>query len=731
MTHAPTPTSSPLDALRDALDRVRLPLELPGANEARDIRQQSLRQIDDYIGPRLANLDAPLLAVVGGSTGAGKSTIVNGLVGNPVTRTGAIRPTTRQPILLHHPADRDAFASARILPDMSRITGTRVAEGTPSNKAGDDPDAALISSVVLVSDDRIPRELAVLDAPDVDSIADENRALANQLLAAADLWLFVTTANRYADAVPWRLLDDAAGRDITVGVVLNRVPEGAEGVEEDLRLMLAERGLGRAPVFVIPEAPLSDLGMLPDEMVRPIRDWLHGIAADRAQRQEVARRTVAGAAARVGEHTRTVANAREEQIASAKALLDAFDARYSEACARVIDSTRDGTLLRTEVLARWQDYVGTSDVLRSLETWFARARDRAAAWVQGRPAPVREVEVEIEHGLLAVILDEAGRAAGESWQRLRESPAGRRIAAGDGLGRESSDLHDRATALIRDWQGMLMQIIQDRAGSKRVEARIMSLGLNAVTVTLMVVIFASTGGLTGGEIAVAGGSAVVGQKLLETLFGDEAVRELADEARRDLDWRLNELFSQERARYDALVEPVLQGPSPAELVEAARALEVSVSRTGDTRSPASDSSTASVHDHAVASGGEPAPRPVSGSARDDAMREHPASAGRAPDTLENPIVAAEKQPHTEPLTAAGTSLPIREPILVDENDETERPHAEAPTEEDHAPVRHEPADRGQWEYVDPKTLKPLDSARGERNDATGSGEPTQNGGGAR
>ena len=50
-----------------------------------------------------------------------------------------------------------------------------------------------------------------------------NRALAKQLLAAADLWLFVTTANRYADAVPWKLLEDAAGRDITVGVVLNRV----------------------------------------------------------------------------------------------------------------------------------------------------------------------------------------------------------------------------------------------------------------------------------------------------------------------------------------------------------------------------------------------------------------------------------------------------------------------------------------------------------------------------
>ena len=53
--------------------------------------------------------------------------------------------------------------------------------------------------------------------------------LAAQLLAAADLWLFVTTANRYADAVPWALLDGAAARDITVAVVLNRVPRRGAG----------------------------------------------------------------------------------------------------------------------------------------------------------------------------------------------------------------------------------------------------------------------------------------------------------------------------------------------------------------------------------------------------------------------------------------------------------------------------------------------------------------------
>ena len=62
--------------------------------------------------------------------------------------------------------------------------------------------------------------LALLDAPDVDSVEEGNRILAAQLLGAADVWLFVTTAARYADAVPWELLADAAQRGTHLALVL-------------------------------------------------------------------------------------------------------------------------------------------------------------------------------------------------------------------------------------------------------------------------------------------------------------------------------------------------------------------------------------------------------------------------------------------------------------------------------------------------------------------------------
>ena len=79
-------------------------------------------QLDDYLLPRLRRLDAPLLAVVGGSTGAGKSTLVNSIARREVTRSGVLRPTTRSPVLVHHPYDSGAFLSQRVLPGLARVT---------------------------------------------------------------------------------------------------------------------------------------------------------------------------------------------------------------------------------------------------------------------------------------------------------------------------------------------------------------------------------------------------------------------------------------------------------------------------------------------------------------------------------------------------------------------------------------------------------------------------------
>ena len=583
VTDARPPAIVSLERLRASLADPGLSLPLEGAVEQREAAASAVRQIDDYIRPRLADLDAPLLAVVGGSTGSGKSTIVNALIGTPTTRSGVIRPTTRQPILVHAPVDAGWFASDRILPGLARVRGRVTEPGTPASAAGDTPTAARINELMLLAHDKVPASLAIVDAPDIDSVADENRALAAQLLAAADLWLFVTTANRYADAVPWKLLEGAAGRNITVGVVLNRVPAGAQDeVLPDLMTMLDDRGLPDAPIFVIAEQPLDALGMLPASAVDGPREWLTSIAGDRLERTRIAARTLSGAIADLDVRVQRVAAARQEQLDWVTSTLELAAAEYEGAVDSVEAATRDGALLRGEVLARWQDFVGTSDFFRKVESWFSRTRDAATAWVLGRPQPVVEVETQIETGLHAVIVDAAGRAAAASWATLQRSAAGRAIAErAPALGSESAGFTDAAAMMIREWQGALMRLIQDNAGSKRIRARVLSLGLNVVTVALMIVVFASTGGLTGGELVIAGGSAVLGQKLLETVFGEDAVRRLAEQARKDLQDRVRILFETERARLDHALESARFGSSPESLRRESRTLLDDVQRAAE------------------------------------------------------------------------------------------------------------------------------------------------------
>ncbi len=535
-----------LERLRTELAELSLPLAVEGAAEAGRHREAAVEQLDDYVLPRYRSLDAPLLAVVGGSTGAGKSTLVNGLVGRPVTRSGAIRPTTRQPILLHHPQDVDWFTTARVLPNLSRTTGVMVA-----------PDPGALDTLVLNAESALPRGLALLDAPDIDSIEDGNRRLAGQLLSAADLWIFVTTANRYADAVPWELLTDAAARDITVAVVLDRVPEAArQEVAADLAALLERRGLGSAELFVVPESELDAEGMLPAGLVAPLMDWLESIARNSESRSEVARRTLGGVVRQLVGRTEALLAAEQDQRRAAARLRGDVESAYGQALEAVLAATHDGTLLRGEVLSRWQDFVGTGEFFRSLESGIGRLRDRITAFLTGRPAPPEEVETAIETGLHAVLVEQAAAAAEESAQRWHEDAAGRPLLAGSDIARLPEDFSDRAAAQIRGWQSDLIGLIEQEGAGKRTMARIAALGVNGVAVTLMIVSFASTGGLLGVEVGIAGGTAVVAQRLLESIFGEDAVRRLARRSQENLVERVRTVLDGEAGRFTALLDGV-------------------------------------------------------------------------------------------------------------------------------------------------------------------------------
>ena len=563
-----------LTALRDRVDAVRLGLEVPGAGDARRARAEILHQVEDYLLPRLAQLDAPLLAVVGGSTGAGKSTLVNTLVGADVSPAGVLRPTTRAPVLVCAPGETSWFETGRVLPGLARVTG----DGSVAGAAGD------ARTLRVVAHPAVPAGLALLDAPDIDSVVAENRELAAQLLAAADLWIFVTTAARYADAVPWDLLHTAQQRGTALAVVLNRVPpEAAEEVTPHLGGMLADGGLSRAALFPVPEVPLAS-GRIPAEAVAALRGWLTGLAADAATRAEVVRGTLDGALRSMGERVPALARHVEEQSATAAVLRDEVDARYAAACRDVDDGVRGGSVLRGEVLARWQEFVGTGELLRTLQARVSRLRDLIASAFTGRPTPDAEVAQAVESSVESLVRAAAERAGEESAEAWRARPAGAALLSGE-LAHVSADFSDRLRDEVRAWQGRVLQLVTEQGAERRTAARLASFGVNGAGLVVMLAVFAHTGGLSGAEVVVAGGTSALSQKVLEAVFGDAAVRALAAEARQDLLDRVETLLSTEADRFRSRVEDA--GPAPdaaaglraaAAELERVRRVTVAVSR---------------------------------------------------------------------------------------------------------------------------------------------------------
>jgi predicted GTPase len=587
-----------LKAARELLTRIPLPLDVEagetpgtpytvthdgtaehGTATARTLLAAMARQLDDYILPRSASVDNPLTIVVGGSTGAGKSTLVNTLLGEPLTQSGAIRPTTRHPVLLHRAEDEAALSPERFLPTLPR---TRTSGMNAGSQALPGLDPKIARALIPITTSALPQGIALIDAPDIDSVSEENRTLAKELLSAADLWLFVTTANRYADAVPWELLHEAAARSIAIAVVLNRVPEGdEEAIENDLRRMLDEAGIHAVLIHTVTEQPRDESGMLAPVSLAPLTLWIRELGADAPARADIARQTLAGAVETLAGNLQVLAAEQARQQAAHESLATIAAEEYEDALTTIDGALSDGSLLRGEVLSRWHDFVGTGDFFRSLDSTIGRLRDRVGSALRGQPAAAQKVEDALESGIHAVVLDAAARASENTRTRWRASRAGRSLLArldapqmasaapeqnaganGEAKGNEAKgdvqsaeDIFSAAVAeQIRLWQGSVLEMIREEGADKRKRARFLSLGVNATAVMLMVAAFSLTGGITGIEAGIAGGSGVVGTKLLESIFGEDAVRRMATRARTDLLERMSGLLTEHAQPFTAVLE---------------------------------------------------------------------------------------------------------------------------------------------------------------------------------
>jgi len=527
---------TPTDALRGLSAALgRRVSSAPGPNRA--ARAERLRRhVDDYLRPRARDAGAPLVVVVLGSTGSGKSSLFNALAGRDVSPSGILRPTTRRPVALSHPDDADA----ELLPGLAER-----------------------DALELVVDPAIGRGLVLVDAPDFDSVELANRALAVELLEAADLVIFVTTATRYADEVPWTILERARQRGVPLLAVLNRLPadaEDADAIVADHAKMLQRGQLADSGAFgALEVVPVAEGALEPGrdalaaDAVAPIREALARLTADETARRELARRSLAAALAGLPAAVEEVAREVDEERAAAAALLDIAERAYRERRLALGEELGRGTFLRAEVLRQWQDFVGAGQVARILAQGIGRVVAGIRSLFQpGPPAPAIEVREAAFADLVALAIqhaDAAARRTATSWAEDRYGAAA--LAEQAGLWGASAKLGDRLTSDLEAWAAGVGEEIRAMGEQRKGWAQVASIGVNAVGTSVILAVFVHTGGLTGAEVGIAAATAVVNQKLLEAIFGEANVTAFVAGAREKLSSILDAAFAEERDRYPA------------------------------------------------------------------------------------------------------------------------------------------------------------------------------------
>lgn len=526
--------------------------------------KQLADHLEGHLRVRANSLDSPLLVLILGPTGAGKSTVFNTLAGRSASRTGVLRPTTRVAVALVHPNDREPLV-----------------EGTLKG--------VNLDHIQLVEDSTIAPGVAIVDSPDIDSIEHANRELADQLVEAADLCLFVTTAARYADQVPWSVLGRIRQRGLPLTFVLNRLPpdeDDRNDVIGDAGRLLSEGGLadaldsggqaGSRPPAADPSAQSASestptvhkvLGIVEGDVeplgeslraaaIAPIVRTIADLRTDREARMALAERALVGSLAGLGELLDQVADDTEHEAIDVEALRRVVTHHFDRSLEALRSEVDRGTFLREEALHQWQRFVSADQITRFFSQGIGRVRGAIAAIVRPTTAPVAEVQAATTDDLIAVARSEAAEAARLTATRWSEDLSmGDFIAADPMLWGTSSGFDARLGSRLDDWIDSIRTEIAATGRPKRELARGASIGVNALGTGVMLATFVHTGGLTGAEVGVAAATAFLNQKLLAALFGEAAMAELIGSARRRLDAALAQSFEEEGDRFARLLSP--------------------------------------------------------------------------------------------------------------------------------------------------------------------------------
>ncbi|HEV8597674.1 MAG TPA: GTPase, partial [Candidatus Dormibacteraeota bacterium] len=462
-------------------------LAFPTANLAADARARQLHDhLDGFVRPRVADIDAPLLVLLLGPTGAGKSSLLNTIAGAEVSKVGVLRPTTKDAVLYASEGDSHRIlASGR----LAAIAKERLSlAAAPASADG----------------------VAVIDAPDIDSVERDNRELADVLLETSDLCVFVTTATRYADLVPWEVLRRVRERGLPLVLVLNRVPADEEdraAVVADAERLLGQAGTPNAqePVdlIAIDEGDIDPrVNGLARQKARPLLERITRLAAEADERRAVATQALAGSLKGLAPLAHSIADDLEHEAIDADALRRIAASTYTEELASLARALEGGLILREEVLRRWNDFLGADQVARFISSGIGKLRAMILTVFRGTTAaPVTVVEAELTTTLEALALRHATDAARRTAMAWSErSHAAALVARNPALWSASKGFGPAVREGLGAWMRAIVDDVRAHAGRKRAVAQVAALGVNAVAVAVMLGVFAYTAGLTGAEV---------------------------------------------------------------------------------------------------------------------------------------------------------------------------------------------------------------------------------------
>ncbi|MPZ53066.1 MAG: hypothetical protein GEU79_10105 [Acidimicrobiia bacterium] len=531
-----------LDLLAERVSAVGFRLPAPEQSLRVRHREDLAISLRSYLIARLGDRSAPLTVVVVGPTGSGKSTVVNSLAEKAVTESGVIRPTTRRPVVWIHTDEVDS-----------------------------NPVGGFVEPVVVADDKDLLQKLTIVDSPDVDSYEIDHRRIAERLVEIADIAIFVTTPQRYADATPWELLERVDERGIPLLHAMNRSGRRTEGTVSDLRSLLRRRGLEPEPILTIQEQRVRDDGTrLPPQAVAGLRKALVELGDDH---KRVLESVTAGSVQDVAERTRQLAEQVEAQEAHLERLRTVASEAYLVAGEEIRQDLATGGLIREEVLERWRRRVGVGDIARLVNgsaSWFRSILDRFSG---ASAALVNQIEREARAELASAIetrVDRASAAVSTAWA---VDEAGRTLLD-DSLRSADPETSMEIRQRVDDWLGSITTMIDAEGPGKFRRARVASAGVNAAAVVGLVTVFATTGGLTGAEVGVAAGAAAAQQSILENVLGRAAATSLVSRARSGLEDEVAAVLGADSARFHSILDDLAEpGATTAGLHEAATKVE--------------------------------------------------------------------------------------------------------------------------------------------------------------